>query len=72
MYWNNATDKKTGYVFINNNLSVSELDCKYLFDFVKKGNTVFMAANSFSGMILILLKLKPNMAYDLFNDTAKN
>jgi len=68
---NNATDKKTAYVFINNNLSFSTLDCKYLFDFVKEGNTVFMAANSFSGLITDTFKIETEYAYDLFNDTTK-
>ena len=64
-------DKKTAYVFINNNLSLSESDCKYLFDFVKEGNTIFMAANNFSGLITDTFKIETEYAYDLFNDTAK-
>jgi len=68
---NHIADKKTAYVFINNNLSFSELDCKYLFDFVKGGNTVFMAANSFIGLIADTFKIETEYAYDLFNDTTK-
>jgi hypothetical protein len=63
--------KKTAYVFINNNLTFSELDCKYLFDFVKAGNTVFMAANSFSGLVADTFKIETEYAYNLFNDSTK-
>jgi len=63
--------KKTAYVFINNNLTFSELDCKYLFDFVKEGNTVFMAANSFSGLVADTFKIETEYAYNLFNDSTK-
>lgn len=63
--------KKTAYVFINNNLTFSELDCKYLFDFVKEGNTVFMAANDFSGSIADTFKIGINYKFSPFNDSAK-
>src|SRR5438309_1007256 len=42
-------EKKTGYIFINNDLPLSKLDCDYLMQFVEKGNDVFMAAGSFYG-----------------------
>lgn len=64
-------DEKTAYVFINSNLSFSELDCKYLFDFVEEGNTVFIAANSISGLIADTFKVGTEYAYNLFNDSAK-
>jgi len=63
--------KKTAYVFINNNLTFSELDCKYLFDFVNAGNTVLMAANSFSGLIADTFKIETEYTYNLFNDSTK-
>jgi hypothetical protein len=63
--------KKTAYVFINNNLTFSELDCKYLFDFVNQGNTVFMAANSFSGLLADTFKIETEYTYNLFNDSTK-
>jgi hypothetical protein len=63
--------KKTAYVFINNNLTFSDLDCKYLFDFVNEGNTVFMAANSFSSLIADTFKIETEYAYNLFNDSTK-
>jgi hypothetical protein len=64
-------DKKTAYVFINNNLSFSKLDSKYLLDFVKTGNTVFMAANSFGGLIADTFKIETVSDYNFFRDTAK-
>ncbi|HEX7415202.1 MAG TPA: DUF4350 domain-containing protein [Bacteroidia bacterium] len=64
-------DKKTTYVFVNTELSFSALDCKYLLDFVKEGNTVLMAANSFSGLIADTFKIETKYDYNLFNDTAK-
>jgi hypothetical protein len=63
--------KKTAYVFINNSLSFSEPDCKYLFDFVKEGNTVFMAAGSFNGLLADTFKIRTAYAYNFFDDTTK-
>ena len=67
----NLPNQKATYFFINNNLSFSDLDCKYLFDFVNKGNTVFMAANSFSGLLADTFKIETAYNYDFFNDTTK-
>ena len=67
----NLPDRKTAYVFINNRLSFSELDGKYLLDFVKEGNTVLMAANSFNNLIADTFKIETKYVYDLFNDTTK-
>jgi hypothetical protein len=67
----NLPTQKTTYLFINNNLSFSDLDCKYLFDFVNKGNTVFMAANGFSGLLTDTFKIETGYDYDFFNDTTK-
>jgi len=64
-------DKKTAYVFINDKLSFSDLDSKCLFDFVKEGNTVFIAANSFSGLVADTFKIETNYDYDFFNDTTR-
>ena len=63
--------KKTSYLFINNKISFSDLDSKYLFDFVKKGNNVFMAATNFSGLLLDTFKIETDYDYDFFNDTTK-
>lgn len=64
-------NKKIGYVFINNNLAPAALDCKYLFDFVKEGNTVLLAANSFNSQLTDTFKIETAYDYNLLNDTTK-
>ena len=66
-----SQDKKTAYIFINNNLTFSDLECNYLFDFVNKGNTIFMAANNFSGLLADTFKIETAYNYDFFSDTTK-
>ncbi len=44
-----SDEKKSAYIFINSTISVSKLDSKYLMEFVKAGNDVFMAAGNFYG-----------------------
>src|ERR1700756_960751 len=63
--------KKTAYVFINKDLSFSELDSKYLLDFVNAGNTVFMAANNFSGLVADTFKIETDYTYNPFSDSLK-
>lgn len=42
-------EKRTAYIFINDDISFSRLDAKYLMDFVSKGNDVLIASSSLYG-----------------------
>ncbi|MGZ4048743.1 MAG: DUF4350 domain-containing protein [Bacteroidia bacterium] len=54
----------SNYIIINQNFEPDKLDSKELFDFVKRGNNVFVAANYFSGHFADTLKIKTD---DYFN-----
>jgi len=60
---------KTNYIVINQSFAPDELDTKELLNFVKKGNSFFVAANYFSGLFSDTLKLKTIMSYDYINAT---
>lgn len=61
----NSTDTTTGnaYIFINDRFSPDELDTKDLLEFVKHGNNVFVAANSFTGDFSDSLKINIGLKF---------
>lgn len=55
--------QKSNYIFINNNFEPDELDTETLFNYVRRGNNVFIAARTFSGPFADSLKLKTEGDY---------
>ena len=64
-------NEKTSYIFINNTVSFSDLDCKHLFDFVSRGNNVLIAANNFGGLLADTFKIETAYSFDFLGDTTK-
>ena len=55
----------TNYIIINEYLQIDTLDLIYLTDYVKKGNSVFIAADSYEGPLADTLKLSTGTQYNL-------
>jgi len=55
----------TNYIIINEYLEIDTLDLVYLTDYVKKGNSVFIAADSYEGPLADSLKLGTGAGYDM-------
>lgn len=51
------------YVFINSSFSPGATDAKALFDFVQKGNSVFISAQEITGVLADSLKIKIEIDY---------
>ncbi|MGZ3861983.1 MAG: DUF4350 domain-containing protein [Bacteroidia bacterium] len=71
-----TTEIRSAYVFINSDLSFSELDAKYLIQFVEAGNDVFLAAAGFwNDMIADTFGIRSNgysMAYaNMYDEKTK-
>lgn len=68
--WNNY--EKTNYIFINESFAPDELDTRELLKFAEKGNSVFIAANYFSGKFADTLKLKTDDYIEFSSDLTKD
>lgn len=62
--------KNTNYIIINNKFNPDELDTKTLFNYVKQGNYLFVAARLFEGPFSDSLKLKTEG--DFFLEVSEN
>lgn len=51
-------DSLNTLILVNDELDLSKLDINNLFDFIKKGNTVFLAANTFKNLLKDTFKLE--------------
>lgn len=56
---------KTNYIIINSTFEPDKLDSRELLAFAKEGNTVFIAANYFSGKFADTLKIKTDNFYGI-------
>lgn len=61
---NNTNYNNTNYIFINQKFAIDKLDVRKLFDFVKKGNSAFIAANYFDSPFSDSLKIKIDNFFD--------
>ena len=61
-YDSSLSDLKN-YVFINSSFSPGTTDAKALFDFVQKGNSVFISAQEITGVLADSLKIKIKIDY---------
>ena len=61
---NNSQTKKASLLIINDNINFNKVDIKSLFAFLKKGNTVFIAANQFNGALADTFHI--STSYDFF------
>jgi|APLak6261661892_1056031.scaffolds.fasta_scaffold11504_2 hypothetical protein len=68
--WDNY--EKTNYIFINESFTPDELDTRELLKFVEKGNSVFIAANYFSGKFADTLKLKTDDYIEFNSDLSED
>ncbi|MBA2614052.1 MAG: DUF4350 domain-containing protein [Bacteroidetes bacterium] len=60
---NNEQNKKTSLVLVNDNISFNKNDIRSLFEFLNKGNTVFISANLFNGAIADTFHIKTDQNY---------
>ena len=60
------------YIFINQTFQPDKLDTRELLNFVGKGNSVFIAANYFSGKFADTLKIKTDDYFDAKTDAIKD
>lgn len=68
--YNVLNDKRlahSNYIIINNSFEPDKLDTRELLEFAKNGNSVFIAANYFSGKFADTLKLETDNYYDIAN-----
>ncbi len=63
--------RNTNYIIINNTFEPDKLDTRELLEFVKEGNSLFIAANYFSGKFADTLKIKTDN-YSGLSETLKN
>ncbi len=68
--WDNY--EKTNYIFINESFTPDELDTRELLKFAEKGNSVFIAANYFSGKFADTLKLKTDDYIEFSSDLSED
>ncbi|MFB6305393.1 MAG: DUF4350 domain-containing protein [Flavobacteriales bacterium] len=68
--FNTLKQKKEGYnyIFISNSFNVDELDTEYLLDYVKSGNSAFIASKNFSKHFLDTLGLEKGEKYNITLD----
>jgi len=84
---NEKRDTNTSLLIINDNINFNKSDIKSLYDFLERGNTVFIAANNFNGLLADSLHIRTqynfgnyfnsvdsllNKAGENFKFTAKN
>ncbi len=62
------TDTEGTYFFVNNNITFSEAELNTLLDWTAKGNTLFIASNSFEEQLLDTLNLKTSSLFAGFGD----
>jgi len=62
---NNKQDEKTSLLIINDNVKFNKSDVKALYQFLERGNTVFIAANRFEGALADSLHIETQ--YDFQN-----
>jgi len=60
---NNAQNKKASLLIINDNVNFNKNDMRSLFEFLNKGNTVFIAVNQFNGAIADTFHIKTEYDY---------
>ena len=53
-------DSSTTLIIVNDNIELSKLDVSNLFEFIKKGNTVLLAANTFKNLLQDTFKVETN------------
>lgn len=63
--------KNSNYIIINSAFKPDKLDSRELLTFINEGNTVFIAANYFSGQFADTLKIKTDNYYGI-TDVIKN
>ena len=61
------SDTGTNYIIVNESFGLDTLDNKYLMQFVKNGNNVFIAANDFTGAFADSLKLSTAGGIHFYN-----
>lgn len=57
---NSDSVKKHTVLLMNDRIKLSSTDLKTIFEFIKKGNTVFIAANQFNGLLADTFHLETN------------
>ncbi len=62
---NNFRDSNTAYILIDPRLDISGYDLEELFEYVKKGNYVFIASGEFSKILMDSLKFTTARRFDL-------
>lgn len=60
---NELQNKKASLVIVNDNINFNKNDITSLFEFLNKGNTVFIAVNSFNGAIADTFHLRTDLDY---------
>jgi hypothetical protein len=69
---NLGEQQNTTYVFINESFNPDDLDTEELLKFIDNGNTVFVAANYFSGKFADSLKLKTDDYFEFNKSLSKD
>ena len=62
---NNAVESNTAYIILSPEFNPSKVDKAELYDYVKKGNYVFLSANSFQKTFLDSFKLATNTRFTM-------
>ena len=60
---NELQNKKASLVIVNDNINFNKNDIRSLFEFLNKGNTVFIAVNSFKGALADTFHLRTDLDY---------
>ena len=60
---NELQNKKASLIIVNDNINFNKNDITSLFEFLNKGNTVFIAVNSFNGAIADTFHLRTDLDY---------
>ena len=60
---NNRQDEKTSLLIINDNINFNKTDVSSLFEFLERGNTVFIATNNISGPLADSLHIRIQYNY---------
>lgn len=61
---NNKGDKKSSLLIINDNVNFNKSDITSLYNFLEKGNTVFIASNKFDGILADSLHIETDYGFN--------